>query len=90
MREELGVTLESSDVMSLRHGKYNDGTRFNDFYYVWPSLDENFVLNEGQRYAWFALDEAVSLHNLAEYAREDLLLFREQLKAPSGRRITSG
>lgn len=36
------------------------------------------MLTEGQRYAWFTLDEALSLPDLADYAREDLLLFRER------------
>jgi 8-oxo-dGTP pyrophosphatase MutT (NUDIX family) len=76
MREELGVTLDPAHVVSLRDGIYDDGTRWHDFYCEWPSLDEDFVLTEGQRYAWFTLDEALSLPDLAAYAREDLLLFR--------------
>ena len=76
MREELGVALDPTRVVSLRHGTYEDGLRWHDFYCDWPSLEEDFVLTEGQRYAWFALDEAIGHPDLAEYAREDLRLFR--------------
>ncbi len=79
MREELGVALDPEQIMSLRHGTYEDGTRWHDYYYPWPSLDEDFVLTEGQRYAWFTLDEARDLPDIADYAREDLRLFRDVL-----------
>jgi len=77
--EELGVTVDPTRIASLRHGTYADGTRWHDFYCEWPSLDECFVLTEGQRYAWFTLDEALRLPDLADYAREDLHLFHERL-----------
>jgi len=79
MREELGITLDRARIVSLRHGAYADGTRWHDFYYVWPSLAQNFVLTEGQRYAWFTFDEAFSLPDLADYAREDLHFFHQRL-----------
>jgi 8-oxo-dGTP pyrophosphatase MutT (NUDIX family) len=79
LREELGVSLDPARVVSLRHGTYDDGRRWHDFYCEWPSLDEDFILTEGQRYAWFTLDEALSIPDLADYAREDLCLFRERL-----------
>jgi 8-oxo-dGTP pyrophosphatase MutT (NUDIX family) len=79
MREELGVVIDPTHVVSLHHGTYADGTRWHDFYAEWPSLDTRFVLTEGQRYAWFTLDEALALPDLADYAREDLFLFRERL-----------
>ncbi len=88
MREELGVTLDPARVVSLRHGTYDDGTRWHDFYCEWPSLDEGFTLTEGQRYAWFTLDGALSLPDLAAYAAEDLRLFRERLAR--GRRWAAG
>ncbi len=80
MREELGVALDPACVVSLRHGTYDDGTQWHDFYCKWPSLAEGFVLTEGQRYAWFTLDEALSLPDLADYAREDLHFFRRHLE----------
>ena len=79
MREELGVVLVSAHVVSLRHGTYDDRTRWHEFYCAWPTLNEDFVLTEGQRCAWFALDEALSLPDLAEYAREALAMFRTRL-----------
>ncbi len=79
MREELGAVLDPALVVSLRHGTYDDGTRWHEFFCEWPSLDQDFVLTEGQCYAWFTLDEALSLPDLADYARDDLRLFREGL-----------
>lgn len=79
MHEELGVTLDPAQVVSLRRGTYDDGTRWHDFYCIWPSLDQEFVLTEGQRYAWFTLDEAFGLPDIADYAREDLVIFRARL-----------
>ncbi len=79
VHEEIGVTLDPARVVSLRNGTYDNGLRWHDFYYEWPSLDEDFVLTEGQRYAWFTLDEALSLPDLADYARDDLLIFRQRL-----------
>ena len=79
MHEEIGVTLDPARVVSLLHGSYDGITQWEAFYCEWPSLDEDFVLTEGQRYAWFTIDEAFSLPDLADYARDDLLLFRERL-----------
>jgi len=84
MREELGVVLDRAQVLSLRHGIYDDGSRWHDFVYRWPSIDDAFTLNEGQRYGWFSLDEAFSLPNLADYAREDLGIFRDRMQACLG------
>ncbi len=78
MREELGVVLDPARVKSLCQGTYLTGNHWHDFYYDWPALDENFVLTEGQRYAWFTIAAALALPDLADYAREELLLFREQ------------
>ncbi|HEV2108610.1 MAG TPA: hypothetical protein VGR16_10145 [Thermomicrobiales bacterium] len=79
--EELGITLDPANVVSLRHGTYDDGTRWHDFYCEWPPLDEDFVLTEGQHYAWFTLDETLSLPGVADYVWEDRHLFRERLAA---------
>jgi 8-oxo-dGTP pyrophosphatase MutT (NUDIX family) len=84
MHAELGVMLSPDLVLSLRSGNYDDGTQWHDFYYEWPSIDDAFDLTEGQRYAWFSRDEALSLPDLADYAREDLCRFREHL-AQEGR-----
>lgn len=79
MHEELGVTLDPTSVVSLCNGTYDNGLCWHDFYYAWPSLDEDFALTEGQRYAWFTLDEALNHPDIADYAREDLHIFRERL-----------
>jgi 8-oxo-dGTP pyrophosphatase MutT (NUDIX family) len=79
MQEELGVTLDPARVIPLRNGTFEDGRRWQDFAYEWPTLDESFVLTEGQRYAWFTLDEALALPDLAEYAAEDLVIYVELL-----------
>lgn len=80
MRDELGITLKPDHVVSLRQGVYGDGTRWHDFYCEWPSLDQDFVLTEGQRSAWFTLDEALfGLSDLVDYAREDLRFFGHRL-----------
>ncbi len=79
MREEIGVAPDPARVVSLLHGTYDDGTRWHAFYCEWPSPDEDLVLTEGQGYGWFTLDEALSLPDLADYARDDLRLFRESL-----------
>jgi 8-oxo-dGTP pyrophosphatase MutT (NUDIX family) len=75
MHEELGITLDPARAISLRQGTFEDGRRWQDFSYEWPTLDESFVLTEGQRYAWFTLDEALALPDLAEYAAEDLRIY---------------
>lgn len=79
MHEEIGVTLDPVRVVSLRHGRYDDGTQWHAFACEWPTLDDRFILTEGQRYGWFTLDRALALPDLAGYAREDLLLFRDRL-----------
>ena len=77
LREELGVTIAARQAASLRHGTYADGSRWHEFWCPWPTLDDAFVLTEGQRYAWFTLDEARGLPDLAAYAREALDSFRD-------------
>jgi 8-oxo-dGTP pyrophosphatase MutT (NUDIX family) len=78
MQEELGAILDPARIESLRHGVYDDGRCWHDFAYEWPTLDETFVLTEGQRYAWFTIDEALALPDLVAYAADDLRLFRER------------
>lgn len=76
MRAELGVEIDPARVALQRHGTTDAGSRWHDYYCEWPSLDQDFVLTEGQRHAWFTLDEAFSLLNLAGYARDDVIIFR--------------
>ncbi len=76
MREELGVTIDSSAVISLQAGSYENGARWQVFFCAWPTLDDDLVLTEGQAYGWFTFDEAYGLADLATYARDDLRLFQ--------------
>lgn len=78
MHEEIGVKLDPARIVSLRRGTFDDGRQWHEFYAEWPVLDADFVLTEGQRFGWFTLDEAFSLPDLADYAREDLHLFRDR------------
>jgi 8-oxo-dGTP pyrophosphatase MutT (NUDIX family) len=80
MDEELGVGLDAAYIKVIREEIRNDGAKRHSFYYEWPALDESFVLTEGERYAWFTLDEALGLPNLIDYAREHLLLFGARLE----------
>lgn len=89
MREELGVTLDPARGVSLRQGCYDDGTQRQDFSCEWRALDEAFILTEGERYAWFTLDDALNLPNLADYAREDLHRFCEHLDGDGSGRAPS-
>ena len=66
MREELGVELDPARVVSLRRGAYDGERRVQDFYSEWPSHAEPVVLAEGQRYAWYPVDEAGALPDLGE------------------------
>ena len=85
LREELGAILDPARCVSLRHGTYPDGSRWHEFHAPWPSPDTAFVLTEGQRYAWFTLEEALALPDLAPYARDSLRHFRAQRRTTSQR-----
>jgi len=82
MQEELGVTLDRERAILLGHGTNDDGMHWHDYAYAWPTLDESFVLTEGQRYAWFTVDEALSLpeSEIAAYVRDDLRRYQEQIQ----------
>ncbi len=78
MREEIGVELDPTRVMAIHDEDRDDGHMWHSFFYEWPELDEHFVLTEGDAYAWFTLDEALSLPNLIGYAQDYLPLFRKR------------
>ncbi len=44
MREELGVTLDPARAVSLRHGTYDNGMRWQAFCYQWSALANDFAL----------------------------------------------
>jgi 8-oxo-dGTP pyrophosphatase MutT (NUDIX family) len=77
LREEIGIELAPDRVRPLRAYLNPDtGRTRHVFYAEWPSLDQDFVLTEGDGYAWFPLDEAIELPDLTELARGDLLFLR--------------
>ncbi len=80
MGEELGVDLDPACIKVIREQIRNGGEKWHSFYSEWPALDENFVLTEGERYAWFTLGEALGLPNLTDYAQEYLSLFGARLE----------
>jgi len=43
MREELGVTLDPARAVSLRHGTYDNGMRWQAFCYQWSALADDFA-----------------------------------------------
>lgn len=79
LHEELGIVLEAEQVTPFGEGEPSSGMHRYVFYCEWPTLAEDFVLGEGQGFAWFSLDDAVQLSTLTPFAREDLLLFRDRL-----------
>jgi 8-oxo-dGTP pyrophosphatase MutT (NUDIX family) len=77
MLEELGVDLAPEQVRPLWEYVNPDyGHPRHIFYAEWPTLDDSFVLTEGDSYAWFPIDEAIVLPDLMELARADLIMLR--------------
>ena len=79
MREELGVDLEPRSAIPVCDYVNKYGRHRYIFYYVWPSTDGDFVLGEGQGYAWFTPEEALTLLDLTDMTRHDLLRFVEMI-----------
>src|SRR3954454_10222780 len=78
MREELGIELSPDQIVPLRQYINPDvGRPRYIFYVVWPSLNDDFTLTEGDGYAWIPLDEAIVLPDLMALARGDLLFLRD-------------
>jgi predicted acetyltransferase len=87
IREELGIALEPSQVMFLRHYAFGRHGHRHTFCAEWPALSEDFVLGEGQGYAWYPLAEVGALPNVIDRHRNDLLLF--QVRAAAAQRPSS-
>jgi 8-oxo-dGTP pyrophosphatase MutT (NUDIX family) len=78
MHEELGITLALDQIRLIRSYLNADVGRMRHmFFAVWPSLDTDFVLTEGDGYGWFPLDDAISLPDLMAFARDDLIVLRD-------------
>ena len=76
MREELGIVLDPESIRSLGEVWARNGARHYLFAYPWPAPTRDFVLGEGQGFAWFAIEEALGLALLIPLAAECLLLLR--------------
>jgi 8-oxo-dGTP pyrophosphatase MutT (NUDIX family) len=89
LREELGVTLAAEQVVFLRPA-HVAGRRRYIYYARWPTRAEDFVLGEGQGYAWYPLAAALAHPDLVERTRDDLRYFRDQLppEAPLRSRLS--
>ncbi|HEX2037662.1 MAG TPA: NUDIX domain-containing protein [Chloroflexota bacterium] len=83
LREELGITVAAEQVIPLYEHVLGPDRRTFVFYCEWPVLSEDFVLGEGDRFAWFTFDEALRLPDLTEWARERLLRLRARAAPPA-------
>jgi 8-oxo-dGTP pyrophosphatase MutT (NUDIX family) len=79
MREELGVEVDRRRVVPLCDYLNRLGNHRYVYYCEWPSLAEDFVLGEGEAFAWFGVEEALALPNLTHGTRLDLGLFRDRM-----------
>jgi 8-oxo-dGTP pyrophosphatase MutT (NUDIX family) len=77
MQEELGIELARAQIVPLREylSPYSGRLR-HIFYALWPTLDETFVLTEGDGYRWFSFEEALGLTDIVDLSRDDLLALR--------------
>jgi 8-oxo-dGTP pyrophosphatase MutT (NUDIX family) len=83
LREELGIVVRPDQAIPLSEGHFASGKRRYAFYCLWPELAEDFVLGEGQAFAWFDLSDAMQLPALTPVARQDLRLFQSKLRPAS-------
>lgn len=81
LREELGIVLHRGRAIPLSEGIFPSEKRRYAFYCTWPDLTEDFVLGEGQAFAWFDLIDAVQLPALTPVARQDLVMFQKMLQS---------
>ena len=83
MHEELGISLATEQIVPLhRYVSPYTGRMRHIFYAVWPSLGDDFVLGEGDGYAWYTFDEALALPDILDLARDDLLVLRVLVESP--------
>jgi 8-oxo-dGTP pyrophosphatase MutT (NUDIX family) len=82
MREELGISLTREQIVPLydQRSPYTGRRRYL-FYATWPTLDETFILGEGDGFGWFEIEEALEKPDLQDLARGDLSTLRERLAA---------
>jgi hypothetical protein len=76
LREELGIDVPAAAIHPLGERVRPDGARGYLFYCEWPAPSTDFVLGEGQGFAWFTFEAALALPDLAEGARHYLPILR--------------
>ncbi len=80
LREELGVDVPAALVRPLFQDEVASGRVVHVFWAEWPTRSEDFVLGEGDGFAWFPLEAALRLPDLTDRARERLLRLRDRLR----------
>jgi len=82
VNEELGVLLERSQIRPVPDfGPYPGpvGPR-HSFFAEWADTSQAFALTEGEALAWFAIDDALALDNLSDFARATLTHFHDHVE----------
>jgi hypothetical protein len=85
LREELGVELAPDQVVSLWDYVTDRGVHRHVFYSRWASADDEFVLGEGQGFAWFTVEAALRGLDLTDNVRRDLERMRGHFAAGGAR-----
>ena len=82
LREELGVDVPAERMRFLfEDAAAVPGRVVHVFWAEWPERSEDFVLGEGDGYAWFPLEAALALPDLSERARARLRRLRDRLRS---------
>lgn len=79
MHEELGIALPASRIVFLADYDYLGLWRVV-FAAERPTLTDDFVLGEGQGYAWYGLEEALAHPGVADQTKADLRRLRAWLR----------
>lgn len=79
LREELGIAVAPPAIVALGMATGRDGNARHLFACPWPELTGDFVLGEGQGYAWFVPEAALGLPLITPLAADCLVLFRAAL-----------
>ncbi len=80
LREELGVEIERTAITALGVGPGQGGGKHYFFAYPWPAPTRDFVLGEGQGFAWFAIEAALGLSLLTPLAADCIMRARAMLE----------
>lgn len=80
LHEELGIAPERAAIVLLGTATGHDGNARHLFAYPWPAPTRDFVLGEGQGFAWFAIEAALGLPLLTPLAADCIMLLRAMLE----------